>query len=168
MDQHAAEAVLKQGDADGVAFGRAYIAYPDLVERLRRRAALNAVHPSTFHYTGGLGTGGYIEVLWHEIAHWLSGLARSAVVTPANVHDKHALPQLLHGEERRVYGDSAYASQQELIASNAPHAKDFTNQRTRRNGEIDEVQRGKHRTLEGTREPESASTPTTHARCMES
>lgn len=63
-----------------------------------------------------------------------SGLAHSAVVTPANIHDKHALPQLLHGEERRVYGDSAYASQQELIASKAPHAKDFTNQRTRRNG----------------------------------
>ncbi|MCY0852728.1 IS5 family transposase [Cupriavidus sp. D39] len=74
-----------------------------------------------------------------------SGLAHSAVVTPANVHDKHALPQLLHGEERRVYGDSAYASQQELIASKAPHAKDFTNQRTRRNGVIDEVQRGKNR-----------------------
>jgi len=26
-----------------------------------------------------------------------------------------------------------------------PHAKDFTNQRIRRNGEIDEVQRGKNR-----------------------
>lgn len=65
-----------------------------------------------------------------------SGLAHSAVVTPANVHDKHALPQLLHGQEQRVYGDSAYASQQELIASKAPHAKDFTNQRTRKNGQI--------------------------------
>lgn len=38
-----------------------------------------------------------------------SGLAHSAVVTPANVHDKHPLPQLLHGNEQRVYGDSAYA-----------------------------------------------------------
>ncbi|CAH2905024.1 MAG: Mobile element protein, partial [uncultured Paraburkholderia sp.] len=38
-----------------------------------------------------------------------SGLTHSAVVTPANVHDKHALTQLLHGQERRVYGDSAYA-----------------------------------------------------------
>lgn len=25
------------------------------------------------------------------------------------VHDKHPLPDLLHGNERRVYGDSAYA-----------------------------------------------------------
>ena len=31
-----------------------------------------------------------------------SGLAHSAVVTPANIHDKHPLPHLLHGQERRV------------------------------------------------------------------
>lgn len=74
-----------------------------------------------------------------------SGLAHSAVVTPANVHDKHPLPDLLHGKERRVYGDSAYASQKKLIRGKAPKAKDFTNQRTRRGGEIDEVKRGKNR-----------------------
>ena len=74
-----------------------------------------------------------------------SGLAHSAVVTAANVHDKHPLPDLLHGNEQRVYGDSAYASQKELIASKAPHAKDFTNQRTRRNGVVDEVLKSKNR-----------------------
>ena len=74
-----------------------------------------------------------------------SGLAHSAVVTAANVHDKHPLPDLLHGKERRVYGDSAYASQKELIASKASQAKDFTNQRTRKGGLIDEVARGKNR-----------------------
>jgi IS5 family transposase len=74
-----------------------------------------------------------------------TGLAHSAVVTAANVHDKHPLPALLHGRERRVYGDSADASQQELIESKAPQAKDFTNQRTRKSGEIDEVARGKNR-----------------------
>jgi IS5 family transposase len=31
-----------------------------------------------------------------------SGLVHSAVLTAANVHDKHPLPQLLHGQERRV------------------------------------------------------------------
>ena len=56
-----------------------------------------------------------------------SGLAHSAVVTAANVHDKHALPDLLHGNEQRMYGDSAYASQKDLIKSKAPKAKDFTN-----------------------------------------
>ena len=75
-----------------------------------------------------------------------SGLAHSAVVTAANVHDKHPLPNLLHGNEQRVYGDSAYASQKELIHAKAPKARDFTNQRTRRaDGIVDEVERGKNR-----------------------
>ena len=74
-----------------------------------------------------------------------SGLAHSAVVTAANVHDKHPLPDLLHGNEQRVYGDSAYASQKALIWGKAPQAKDFTNQRTRRCGVVDETQRSKNR-----------------------
>jgi len=74
-----------------------------------------------------------------------SGLAHSAVATSANVHDKHPLPDLLHRNEARVYTDSAYASQKDLIQSKAPNAKDFTNQRTRRGGVVDEVQRAKNR-----------------------
>ncbi|QUN32141.1 IS5 family transposase (plasmid) [Cupriavidus sp. KK10] len=74
-----------------------------------------------------------------------SGLAHSAVVTAANVHDKHPLPQLLHGREQRVYGDSAYASQKELIYSKAPKARDFTNKRTRRADQVDKVARRKNR-----------------------
>ena len=74
-----------------------------------------------------------------------TGLAHSAVVTAANVHDKHPLPELLHGAERRVYGDSAYASQKTLIGSKAPEARDFTNQRVRRKGMVDERQRAKNR-----------------------
>lgn len=74
-----------------------------------------------------------------------SGLTHSAVVTAANVHDKHPLPDLLHGHEQRVYGDSAYASQKALIESKAPKAKDFTNQRVRKGGQVDEVERRKNR-----------------------
>ena len=40
-----------------------------------------------------------------------TGLAHAAVVTAANVHDKHPQPDLQHGQEQRVYGDCAYASQ---------------------------------------------------------
>ena len=58
---------------------------------------------------------------------------------------RHPLPDLLHGNEQRVYGDSAYASQKALISNKAPKAKDFTNQRTRRTGEVNEVQRTKNR-----------------------
>ena len=74
-----------------------------------------------------------------------TGLAHSAVVTAANVHDKHPLLNLLHGNEQRVYGDSAYASQKELIASKAPQAKDFTNQRVRKGGQVDPALRSKNR-----------------------
>ena len=74
-----------------------------------------------------------------------TGLTHSTVVTAANVHDKHPLPDLLHGRERRVYGDSAYASQKALMEGKAPRAKDFTNQRTRRAGIVNEAVRNKNR-----------------------
>ena len=63
----------------------------------------------------------------------------------ANVRGKHPRPDLLHGGERHVYGDSAHASQKEFIQDAAPDAKDFTKQRTRRNGIVDEVFRAKSR-----------------------
>jgi IS5 family transposase len=75
-----------------------------------------------------------------------TGLVHSARVTAANEHDKHSIPDLLHGEERRVYGDSAYHSQKELIASKAPHAQDYTNERTRWKGWVDEEAKRKNKT----------------------
>lgn len=70
-----------------------------------------------------------------------TGLAHSAVVTSANVHDKHPLPELLHGTEKQLYGDSAYASQQALIHSKAPQAMDLTNQRVRPGSATEELDR---------------------------
>ena len=70
-----------------------------------------------------------------------TGLAHSAVVTAANLHDKHPLPDLLHGEEELVYGDCAYASQQDLIASKAPNAQDLTNQRVRKGSVTEGLER---------------------------
>ena len=58
-----------------------------------------------------------------------SGLAHSAVVTAANVHDKHPLPDLLHGNEQRVHGDSAYASQKVLIHSKAANSNHWDRSR---------------------------------------
>lgn len=52
---------------------------------------------------------------------------------------------VLVAQERRVYGHSAYASQRELIGSKAPRAEDFTNQRAKRNGMVDEAVRTKNR-----------------------
>lgn len=63
------------------------------------------------------------------------------VATSTNEHDKHAIPELLHGNERRVYGDSAYSSQKELIAQAAPKARGFTNQKGFRNKGLTERER---------------------------
>ena len=64
-----------------------------------------------------------------------SGLVHSASVTAGNVHDSQELPNLLHGEETRVYGDSAYRgeNQRERLKDTAPNAKDFTNKRAYKN-----------------------------------
>ena len=75
----------------------------------------------------------------------VDSLAYSAVVTPANVHDKHPLADLLHGNEQRVYGDCAYASQKRLITSKTPKAKDFTNELSRYSGIVDDLVRTKNR-----------------------
>ena len=74
-----------------------------------------------------------------------TGLVHSAVVTAANVHDKHPLPDLLHGAEQSVYGDTAYASQQALIESKAPQARDLTNQLVRKNDTLREFKRSENR-----------------------
>jgi IS5 family transposase len=60
-----------------------------------------------------------------------TGLVHSASVTAANVHDSHQVPNLLHGEETRFYGDSAYRGkeQRKRLKTIAPKAKDFTNKR---------------------------------------
>jgi 2,4-dienoyl-CoA reductase-like NADH-dependent reductase (Old Yellow Enzyme family) len=53
-----AQAALDAGRFDAIAFGKAYIANPDLVERLRLDAPLNAPDPTTFY--GGDGRG-YVD-----------------------------------------------------------------------------------------------------------
>ena len=50
-----AQEALEAGWADAVAFGKAFIANPDLPERLRSGAALNAPQPATFYATGPEG-----------------------------------------------------------------------------------------------------------------
>ena len=57
-DREMAEAAVREGRADAVAFGRAYIANPDLVRRLRENAPLNEPDRSTFY---GGGAEGYID-----------------------------------------------------------------------------------------------------------
>ena len=57
-DKAMAEAAVDSGDVDIVAFGRPFIANPDLVERLRRGAPLNTPDRPTFY---GGGAEGYTD-----------------------------------------------------------------------------------------------------------
>jgi N-ethylmaleimide reductase len=50
-----AEAAIAAGLVDAVAFGTAFLANPDLPERLRRGAALNPPDPDTFYSPGPVG-----------------------------------------------------------------------------------------------------------------
>ncbi|WP_210396771.1 alkene reductase [Motiliproteus sediminis] len=54
-DGDEAAGVIEAGHADAVAFGTAFLANPDLPERLRQRAALNEPDPTTFYSQGAEG-----------------------------------------------------------------------------------------------------------------
>jgi IS5 family transposase len=73
-------------------------------------------------------------------------LIHSAVATAANVADSAVLPELLHGEETKVWGDQAYRGQTEAIHEVAPRARDLTNKRYRYRDRIDEQERERNRT----------------------
>ncbi|MEW5880027.1 MAG: IS5 family transposase [Pseudomonadota bacterium] len=102
---------------------------------------------------GTAGTAGVLRPLprpggmkVHVGADAKTGVVHAAVVTAANVHDKHAVPDLLHGAETRVYGDRGYQGCTDLIKDTAPNAKDFTNRRVRQPWGEDEVARARNRT----------------------
>ena len=72
-------------------------------------------------------------------------LIHSVVATAANVHDSRVLPDLLHGEETRVWGDSAYSGQGQAIADRAPRAKDFTQAKGHRYRPLTDEERARNR-----------------------
>jgi len=55
FNRESAEQVLAAGEADAVAFGKLFIANPDLPERFRLNAPLNAPNPDTFYAQGPQG-----------------------------------------------------------------------------------------------------------------
>src|SRR5580692_2322802 len=57
------------------------------------------------------------------------GHVHSVCTSAASVADKHMLPDLLHGEERKVWGDGGYQGQGEAIRQAAPRAQDMTSRR---------------------------------------
>lgn len=75
-----------------------------------------------------------------------SKLIHSVAATAANVHDSQLLGDLLHGDETRVWGDSAYMGQGDEIRKHAPGAKDFTNQKGCRNRPLSDEEKARNKT----------------------
>ena len=75
-----------------------------------------------------------------------SGVVHSVCTSAASVSDVHMLPDLLHGGEKKVWGDAGYQGQTEAIHAVAPAAQDMTSRRAKYKGGVDEVERRKNRT----------------------
>ena len=74
-----------------------------------------------------------------------SKLIHSVEATAANVHDSRMLEKLLHGKEKRVWGDSAYSGQKEAMAKAAPEARDWTQEKGHRYRKLTERERASNR-----------------------
>jgi IS5 family transposase len=66
------------------------------------------------------------------------GVVHSVCTSAANVADMHMLPDLLHGEETKVWGDGGYQGQTKAIKQAAPEAQDMTCRRTKFKNYVDQ------------------------------
>lgn len=73
-------------------------------------------------------------------------LIHSVAATAANVHDSQVLPELLHGQETRVWGDAAYSAHRDVIRHHAPKAKSFVQAKAHRHRPLSEEERARNRT----------------------
>lgn len=88
-------------------------------------------------------------VVWHESTYWIDSrtkLIHSVVVTAANVHDSQVVEDLPHGEETRVWRDSASSGETEVLREHAPKAKDFTQNKGSRYRTLTDRERQRNRT----------------------
>jgi IS5 family transposase len=74
------------------------------------------------------------------------GIVHSVCSTAASVSDVHMLPELLHGDEKMVWGDAGYQGQTEAIHEAAPEAQDMTSRRVKTKAGVDEEQKRSNRT----------------------
>jgi IS5 family transposase len=73
-------------------------------------------------------------------------VVHSVATSAASVADKHMLPDLLHGAEKKVWGDAGYQGQTEAIHEAAPGAQDRPSRRTKFKNYVDEEGRRKNTT----------------------
>ncbi len=74
------------------------------------------------------------------------GIVHSVCSTAASVSDVHMLPELLHGGEKKVWGDAGYQGQSVAIHEAAPEAQDMTSRRVKTKAGVDEAEKRRNRT----------------------
>ena len=87
----------------------------------------------------------YFGMKMHTGTDAQSGLVHTIEATAANVHDANVLPQLLHGEEEALYGDSAYHSKAAQALALAVGLSFFVCQRGTRGKPLSQRQRARNR-----------------------
>jgi len=73
-------------------------------------------------------------------------IVHSVCTSAASVSEVHMLPDLLHGAEKKVWGDAGYQGQTEAIRTAAPEAQDMTSRRVKTKAGVDEAEKRKNRT----------------------
>ena len=73
------------------------------------------------------------------------GIVHSVCATAACVSDIHMLPDLRHGDEKKVRGDAGYQGPAEAIRAAASQAHDMTSRRVKTKAGVDEMEKLKNR-----------------------
>ena len=73
-------------------------------------------------------------------------VVHTVIASAASVADSQMLPDLLNGDETKVWGDAGYQGQTEAIHEAAPKAQDMTSRRTKYKNYVDEEAKRKNTT----------------------
>lgn len=144
------EYVLEHLDSCGIKVGKGTIVDATIISAPPSTKNKDKARDPDMHQTRK-GNQWYFGMKAHIGVDSRTKIIHAVVATAANVHDATCLPDLLHGEEAKVWGDSAYQGQGTPLKQCAPKAQDMTNRRYRRKGVVDEVQRAKNRTKSSVR-----------------
>jgi IS5 family transposase len=139
------EEVRRHLDANGVAVARGTIVDATIIHAPSSTKNADNARDPDMHQTRK-GNQWYFGMKAHVGVDSRTKIIHAVVATAANVADSKVLPDLLHGQETRVWGDQAYRGQTEAINKHAPNAQDFTHRRYRHRGGINEAERAKNRT----------------------
>jgi IS5 family transposase len=129
---------------NGFRIGRGTIVDATLIAASSSTKNLDNERDPEMHQTKK-GTQWYFGMKAHIGTDSHSKMIHSVVATAANVHDSQVLGELLHGDETRVWGDSAYSGQKEAIRRHAPRGLDFTQRKAHRHRPLSEPERARNR-----------------------